>query len=60
MSNAQLRETVTLFYLEGKKTTEIAKIQAITQTAVTTRLNRFRGKLRKRLAQEILKRRRPS
>ena len=57
LQNSQSRETVRLFYIEGKKTADIARIQKITQTAVTTRLNRFRGTFRKQLTQEILKRR---
>jgi len=56
MDDRTLQETVRLFYIDGKKTTEIAAAQGISQTAVTTRLNRFRGKFRKRMAQEILKR----
>ena len=56
MDNPELRETIRLFYIEGKRTTEIAAAQRISQTAVTTRLNRFRTKFRKRMAQEILKR----
>lgn len=57
MPNPELQETIRLFYLEGRKTADIARVQKISQTAVTTRLNRFRGGLRKRLAKEILKRR---
>ena len=57
MENPELRETARLFYIEGKKTAEVARIQSISQTAVTTRLNRFRTRLKKRMAQEILKRR---
>jgi RNA polymerase sigma-70 factor (ECF subfamily) len=57
MPNPEIQETIRLFYLEGRKTADIARVQKISQTAVTTRLNRFRGGLRKRLAKEILKRR---
>ena len=57
LDNPALRETVRLFYVEGKRTGEIAQLQQISQTAVTTRLNRFRVRFRKRLTQEILKRR---
>jgi len=56
MDNPALQETIRLFYIEGRKTAEIATAQGISQTAVTTRLNRFRTKFRKRMAQEILKR----
>jgi RNA polymerase sigma-70 factor (ECF subfamily) len=59
MENADLRETIRLFYIEGKKTSDISRLQKISQTAVTTRLNRFRAKFRKRITQEILKRRTP-
>jgi RNA polymerase sigma-70 factor (ECF subfamily) len=51
----EMQETVRLFYVEGWKTAEIAEIQGITQTAVTTRLNRFRTRLRARLMQKVLK-----
>jgi len=57
IENSELRETVNLFYVEGKKTDEIARIQGITQTAVTTRLNRFRAKFRMHIITEIMKRR---
>lgn len=52
-----LRETVKLYYTEGKKTTEIAEIQNISQTLVTTRLNRFRARFRMRIIMEIMERR---
>ena len=57
LDNPALQETVRLFYVDGKRTGEIAQLQQISQTAVTTRLNRFRVRFRKRLTQEILKRR---
>lgn len=57
VENPDLRETIRLFYVEGKRTSEIARLQKISQTSVTTRLNRFRTRFRKRIAQEILKRR---
>jgi RNA polymerase sigma-70 factor (ECF subfamily) len=57
LENPDLKKTIRLFYIEGKKTAEIAEIQRITQTAVTTRLNRFRARFRKRMTEEILKRR---
>jgi RNA polymerase sigma-70 factor (ECF subfamily) len=52
-----LQETIRLFYIEGKRTAEIAQLQQISQTAVTTRLNRFRTKFKERITQEILSRR---
>lgn len=52
-----LRETVRLYYSEGKKTTEIAEIQNISQSLVTTRLNRFRARFRMRIIMEIMERR---
>jgi len=53
VEDADLRETVHLFYLEGKRTAEIARLQNLTQTAVTSRLNRFRIALKRRMVQEI-------
>ena len=55
INNDELKETIRLFYIEGKKTSEIADIQKITQSLVTTRLNRFRTAFRKRIVIEILK-----
>ena len=55
MEDSDVKETIRLFYLEGKHSGEIAGIQDISQTAVTTRLNRFRVKFRKRIIQDILK-----
>ncbi|HUJ79855.1 MAG TPA: RNA polymerase sigma factor [Nitrospiria bacterium] len=52
MENPDLRETAHLFYLEGKRTAEIARLQNISQTAVTTRLNRFRTAIKRRMAGE--------
>ena len=57
IENPEVKEMVRLFYIEGKKTSEIARIQGITQTSVTTRLNRFRAEYSKRAAQELVKRR---
>lgn len=57
IENDELKETVRLFYVEGRKTSEIAEIQSITQSLVTTRLNRFRTTFRKRIVVEILKHR---
>jgi len=55
IKDVELRRTVELYYLEGKHSGEIAKILGITQTAVTTRLNRFRTKFRARIIQDILR-----
>ena len=60
INNDELKETIRLFYIEGKKTSEIADIQKITQSLVTTRLNRFRTAFRKRIVIEILKHREKS
>lgn len=57
IKNDELKETIRLFYIEGKKTSEIADIQHITQSLVTTRLNRFRTTFRKHFVMEILKHR---
>ncbi|MFQ5470669.1 MAG: RNA polymerase sigma factor [Gammaproteobacteria bacterium] len=57
ISNQDIRTTVQLFYIDGKKTSEIVDIQGISLTTVTTRLNRFRAKFRMRIVQEIIKRR---
>ena len=54
IKNPHFKETITLYYIEGKKTKEIAEIQNITQSAVTTRLDRFRLKISRRLIREIL------
>ena len=43
------RAVVYLFYYEGYKTEEIAKILGISQTAVTTRLSRARKNIKTRL-----------
>ncbi|MFQ5470555.1 MAG: RNA polymerase sigma factor [Gammaproteobacteria bacterium] len=55
MKDNEMAETTHLFYFEGKRTNEIAEIQGISQTLVTTRLSRFRKIIRKRIALEILK-----
>jgi len=55
LGKPDFKETIRLFYLEGKSTLDIAEIQGISQTLVTTRLNRFRTRFRKRIMQEILK-----
>jgi len=57
LDNQELRETVELFYIEGKKVPEISELQGVTQSLVTTRLNRFRARYRKQIMIEILKRR---
>jgi len=57
IENDELKETIRLFYVEGKKSSEIARILNITQSLVTTRLNRFRTAFRKRIVIEILKHR---
>jgi len=54
LDRPDVKKTIQMFYMEGKETTEIAKLQGISQTAVTSRLNRFRVKLRKRIALEVL------
>ena len=46
------RTAVYLFYYEGYKTEDIAKILGISQTAVTTRLSRARKKMKTRLEAE--------
>ncbi|MFQ5470955.1 MAG: RNA polymerase sigma factor [Gammaproteobacteria bacterium] len=55
IDNPKIRETIQLFYLEGKKTNEIAELQGVSQTAITTRLNRFRIKFRRHIISELLK-----
>lgn len=54
LEDSDIKQTVQLFYQEGKHSGEIAEILGISQTAVTTRLNRFRLKFRKRIIQRIL------
>ena len=54
IKNPNIKETVALFYIEGKRTNEIAEIQNLTQSAITTRLDRFRLKISRRLIREIL------
>lgn len=44
------RETARMFFEQGKSVREIAAAQMLTETAVTTRLSRFRGRLMKKLA----------
>ena len=44
------RSVVFLFYYEGYSVTEIAKILKMSETAVTTRLNRARSQLKRELA----------
>ncbi len=49
-----LRETASMFYLEpGHSTAQIATAMGITQTAVTTRLMRFRKWARRRMLQRL-------
>ena len=55
MKNDELKETIRLFYIEGKSSLQISEALGITQTAVTTRLNRFRTRYRKLLVKRILK-----
>ncbi|MFQ5470165.1 MAG: RNA polymerase sigma factor [Gammaproteobacteria bacterium] len=50
-----LRDTIRLYYIEGNNSAEIARIQGISQTTVTTRLNRFRVKFKSRIVREALK-----
>ncbi|HUJ79477.1 MAG TPA: sigma-70 family RNA polymerase sigma factor [Nitrospiria bacterium] len=57
VENPELRETIRLFYIEGKRTSEIARLQKISQTAVTTRLNRFRTRFKARMTLDLLNRR---
>lgn len=54
MKDSDSKQTIRLFYIEGKNSSEIADIQGISQTTVTTRLNRFRIKFRKRIIQDII------
>jgi RNA polymerase sigma factor (sigma-70 family) len=54
IKNPSMKETIVLYYIEGKKTNDIAEIQNLTQSAVTTRLDRFRLKISRRLIREIL------
>ena len=54
IKNPNMKETIVLYYIEGKKTTEIAEIQNLTQSTITTRLDRFRLKISRRLIREIL------
>jgi len=46
------RTVVFLFYYEGYSITDIAKILKMSETAVTTRLNRARNQLKKELADQ--------
>lgn len=57
VTSPELQKTIRLFYIEGKRTAEIAQLQKISQTAVTTRLNRFRTRFKERITHEILNRR---
>jgi RNA polymerase sigma-70 factor (ECF subfamily) len=59
LESEELKETIRLYYIEGKRTPEIARLQTVSQSAITMRLSRFRTKLRKRLACEILRRSSP-
>ncbi len=55
MEDSEFKETVRLYYVEGKNSREVAEMQGISQTLVTTRLNRFRARFTKRITREILK-----
>jgi len=57
LDNPETKETIQLFYIEGKGTSEIAKIQNISVSAVTSRLNRFRTKFRRQIIIEVLEQR---
>ena len=48
--NPKYRAVIYLFYYEGFSAAETAKILKITQTAVTTRLNRARNQLKEQLS----------
>jgi RNA polymerase sigma factor (sigma-70 family) len=50
----EIRETVNLFYIQGKSTKEIAALQEISQSTVTTRLDRFRTKIQRHLMLKIM------
>jgi len=55
IKNPELQETIRLFYIEGRKIPEISEIQGLSQTAITTRLNRFRVKFRRRIVREVIR-----
>ena len=50
------RDTGRLFYEDELSVREIAEAKGISETAVTTRLSRFRGRLRKKLLSKALER----
>jgi len=50
----EIRESVTLFYVDGKSTKDIADLQKIPQSTVTTRLDRFRIKIQRHLMLKIM------
>ncbi len=49
-----MKESAKLFYLDGLSTTEIAEKLNIPRSTVTTRLDRFRAKIRKKLLRLII------
>ncbi len=55
LSDDGFKKTLKLFYFEEMSITEISEKEGISETAVTTRLHRGRGKLRKKLAYMSLK-----
>jgi len=55
LSDDGFKKTLQLFYFEEMSISEIAEQEGISETAVTTRLHRGRGKLRKKLAYMSLK-----
>ncbi len=52
--NRSTRETVTMFYERGLAVADIARAQQVSASVVTSRLERFRGRLRKNLARLAL------
>lgn len=55
LNDQKVKDTIHLYYIEGKKSKEVAEILGISQSLVTTRLNRFRTKFKKRIMLEIFK-----
>jgi len=55
LDDQKVKDTIHLYYIEGKKSKEVAEILGISQSLVTTRLNRFRTKFKKRIMLEIFK-----
>jgi RNA polymerase sigma-70 factor, ECF subfamily len=52
--NENVKETANKFYRAGLSISEIASAQGISETAVTSRLSRFRVRLKKRVLQKVL------